>query len=115
MYKEQSASEEKHHHVVQKPSLSRLANHPAEGVCQCRRQEYDRQHFEKVGKRRGVLIGVRSIRVKKAASIRTEILDDLQCGYWTLRYDLLGTLDGSGNRIVMEVHRNALPDEQHRA
>jgi hypothetical protein len=115
MYKEQSASEEKHHHVVQKPSLSRLANHPAESVCQCRRQEHDRQHFEKVGKRRWVLIGVRSIRVKEAAAIRAEILDDLQCGYRTLRYDLVGALDGGGDRIVAEVHGNALPDKQQGA
>ena len=56
-----------------------------------------------------------SIRVKEAAAVRAEILDDLQCGYRTLRYDLLGTLDGSGDRIVAEVHRNALPDEQQGA
>ena len=32
MYEEQSADKEKDHDAVEKPSLSRLANHPAEGV-----------------------------------------------------------------------------------
>ena len=112
MYEDQSADEEKHHHAVEKPSLSRLANHPAEGVGQGRRQEHDGQHFEKVRQRRGVLIRMGPIRVKETAAIGAEILDDLQCGYRTLRYDLLGALDGSGYRIVVEVHRNALPDQQ---
>jgi hypothetical protein len=44
--------------------LSRLAHHPAEGVSEGRRQEYDRQHFEKVRKGRGVLIRMGSIRVE---------------------------------------------------
>ena len=54
-----------------------------------------------------------SIRVKEAAAIRSKILDDLQCGYRALRYDLLRTLDGSEAGIAVEVHRNALPDQQH--
>jgi hypothetical protein len=53
-----------------------------------------------------------AVSVEEAASVCAEILDDLQCGYRTLGYDLLGTLDGSDDRVVAEVHRNALPDEQ---
>ena len=56
-----------------------------------------------------------SICVKKAAAIRTEVLDDLQRSYWTLRYDLLRTFDRSDDRIVVEVHRNTLPHEQQGA
>ncbi len=115
VYEDQSAAEEKHHHVVEKPSLSRLANHPAEGVGQCRGQEHDRQHFDEVGERRGVLIRMSPVGVKEAAAIGAEILDDLERSHGTLRYDLLSTLDGSGDRIVVEVHRNALPDEQQAA
>jgi hypothetical protein len=70
MYEDQCASKEKHHHPVQKPSLSRLANHLSEAVSQCRRQEHDGQHFEKVCKRRGVLIRMSPIRVKEAAAVR---------------------------------------------
>src|SRR5208282_1071781 len=112
---DQCAAKEKDHYPVEKPSLSRLANHPAEGVRECRRQEHNRQHLEKVCKRRGVLIGMSSIRVEKTATVRTEILDNLQCGDRALRYDLLGTLDCGGDGIVAEVHRNALPDEQQGA
>jgi hypothetical protein len=32
MYEYQSAAKEKHHHAVEKPTLPRLADHPAEGV-----------------------------------------------------------------------------------
>src|ERR1700678_1446441 len=53
-----------------------------------------------------------SIRVEKAAAIGPQILDDLQRGDWTLRYDLQRTFDGSDDGIGMEVHRNALPDQQ---
>jgi len=49
MHEDQPAAEEKQHHVVEKPSLARLANHSAEGVGQCGRQEHDRQHFDEVG------------------------------------------------------------------
>jgi hypothetical protein len=52
------------------------------------------------------------IRVKETSAIRSEILDDLQRGYWTLRYDLLRTFDGSDDGIVVEVHRDALRDQQ---
>ncbi len=115
MYEDQSAYEKKQHYSVEKPSLSRLAHHPAEGVCECCWQEYDRQHFQKVCKWRRVLIRMSSICVEESAAIRAEIFDDLQCGYWTLWYDLLRTLDGSGDGIGTKVHRNALPDKQQGA
>jgi hypothetical protein len=106
MYEDQSADEEKQHHSVEKPPLSRLAHHPAEGVRECCRQDYDRQHFEKVCKWCGVLIRMSSIRVKESAAICPQILDDLKCGYWTLRYDLLRTFYSSDNGVAVEVHRN---------
>ena len=115
MYEDQSADEEEQHHSVEKPSLSRMAHHPAEGIGEGCRQEYDGQHFEKVCKRRGVLIRMSPIRVKETAAIRAEILDDLQCGYRTLRYDLPRTFDGRDDGIVVEVHRNTLPDQQQAA
>ena len=65
MYEYQSADEEKQHHTVENPSLSRLAYHPAEGIGEGCRQEHDRQHFEKVCKWRGILIRMGSIRVKE--------------------------------------------------
>jgi hypothetical protein len=55
------------------------------------------------------------IRVEETAAIRAEILDDLQCGYRTLRYDLLGAFHGSNHRIGVKVHRNALPNQQQGA
>ena len=64
MYEDQSGDEKKQHHAVEKPSLSRLPNHPAEGVSECCGQEYDRQHFQEVCKRRWVLIGMSPICVK---------------------------------------------------
>src|SRR6202041_306502 len=73
------------------------------------------QHFEKVRERRGVLIWMRSIRVKEAAAVCSEILDDLQLSYRTLRYHLLRTFDRSNDRVVVEVHRSPLPDQQHGA
>ncbi len=55
------------------------------------------------------------IGVKEAAAIGAEILDDLQCGHRTLRYDLLGALDGGGDGVGAEVHRNALSHQQQGA
>ena len=110
MHEDQSADEEKQHHSVPNPSLSRLAHHPAKRVSECGRHKYDGQRFEKVRQGRGVLIGMSPIRVKETAAARAEILDDLQCGYGALRYDLLRTFDSSDDGIVVEVHRNALPD-----
>ena len=37
---------------IEEPSLSRLTNHPAKGFGERRREEGDRQHFQKVRKRR---------------------------------------------------------------
>ena len=56
-----------------------------------------------------------SICVKEAAAVGAEILDDLQCSYWTLRYDLMDALDGSGDSIGAEIHWDALPHEQQGA
>src|SRR5580658_6070480 len=111
----QAATEEKHHHAVEKPSLAWMANHPAEGVRQRGGQEDDGQHFQKVCKRRWVLIGMSPVRVEKATAIRAEIFDDFKRSYGALRNDLLRATDGSSDRIVIEIHGNALPDEQQRA
>ena len=49
---------------------------------------------------RGVLIGMSPACVEESPTIRSQILDDLQRCYRTLRYDLLRTFDGSGDGIA---------------
>src|SRR5258708_16074605 len=55
------------------------------------------------------------IRLEETASTRAKILEDVQLGFRTLRYDLLRVLEGGGDRVLPEVHRNALPDEKQGA
>ena len=69
MYENQSADEQKQHHSVEKPSLSRLADHPAEGVGEGCGQEHDRQRFEEVCKRRGIPIRMSPIASETSPQI----------------------------------------------
>jgi hypothetical protein len=76
MDEQQAEAEEQHHQTIEEPALPRLANHAAERVRQCRRDENNRQHFEKICQRNGILVRMSSIGVKESATIRAEILDD---------------------------------------
>src|ERR1700744_6189884 len=55
---------------------------------------------------------MRPVCVKEATAICAEILDALECSNRPLRYNLLGSFKRGGNHVMVEVHRNALPDEQ---
>ena len=112
MNEEEAASEQKQHHTIEEPSLSRLANHPAEGVGQGRRQEHDGQHFDEVAERCRIFVGMGAVGVKEASAVRAQILDDFKGGHWALGYDLPGALDGGCDCILVEIHGHALPDQQ---
>ena len=57
------------------PALARIANHPAKGKAQGRRNQEDRQHLKEIAQGGGVFIRVRRIGVEKTTAVGTQHLD----------------------------------------
>ena len=58
---------------------------------------------------------MRAVRIEESTAVRAEVLDDLERGDRALRDDLRLVFEAGRHRVAVEVHRHALPDQDHRA
>ena len=85
------------HDGQQRPALAGVTDHAAKGVAQRSRNKQDRQQFEEIGKRRGILDRMRRIGVEESAPVGAELLDrnlrsgGTDCDRLLVPYDLFGS------------------------
>ena len=92
---ERGAGEEQQgHRREDRPALPRIADRLTEGPCQPAADGEDRQHLDKVRKRRGVFERVRRIGVEEAAAVGAEHLDRFLAGDRPERQRLPGPFEG---------------------
>jgi len=73
-----------HHDPVQRPALPWAPNHAPKGVGEGSGKYDDRKHFQQIGERCWILIGMRAIGVEEASTIGSQVLDPFQGGDGTL-------------------------------
>ena len=87
---ERQGHEDHEHRDQQGPALPRVADHPAEGVAQRRRDQQDGQQLQEIRQRRRILERVRRVRVEESTAIRAELLDRDLAGRGSERNRLFG-------------------------
>ncbi len=79
----QQHDKDQRHCRQHRPSLPRIAHHLAEGVAQRRRNQQNRQHFNKVAQWRGILKRMCRIDIEEAAAVRPKLFDGNLRRRWT--------------------------------
>jgi len=69
------ADEQQRHGNKDRPALTGIAHHAAEGVAESGWNQEDRQHGQEIGEGRGILERVRRVGIEEAAAIGAELLD----------------------------------------
>ena len=77
-----------------------VAHHLAERDAQAARNQEDRQHFQEIGKRRGILVRMRGVGAEETAAVGTQHLDRDLRGGRTHRQGFGRELRGFGDRIA---------------
>src|SRR5580692_2412422 len=95
---QQSDAEQEHHDAIEYPAMAGPADHHSVGIGESSREHRDGKHLDEIRQRGRILKGVRPIGIEEAASVRAEILDDLQCRDRSLSNDLPFAFERSGVR-----------------
>jgi hypothetical protein len=97
-----------------RPALPGVPDHPAEGVCQCRRNYQKQPHLEQVGDGIRIFERVSGIGVEEAAAVGAEFLDRLLGRYGSLRDGLLGAFHGGYRGVRLQILNHALRAQEQR-
>jgi hypothetical protein len=100
--------EKSEHHHEQQPALARLPYHAAEGVCERRGQNCNREHLDQVGERSGIFEGMRAVSVEEASAVSAQVLDALQRGHRPLCDHLGAVFQSLDDNVGVPVHRHTL-------
>src|SRR3984885_4918795 len=85
------------------PSLARIADHAPKGEAQGGGNQQHRDHLQKIGQGRGILVRMRGIGVEKAAAIGTQHLDRLLRGDGAHAQGLGVRRQGLGNGFALGI------------
>ncbi len=104
--------EQQPHRGEQRPALTLVSDHPAEGVGQRSADREDQQHLDETGEGRRVLEGMRGIRVEKTAAIRAQHLDRELRGNRSAGDGLGAAFEGCRADRAVEGLRHSLPHQE---